>query len=201
MLLYIPRAEQEQFHELGDGYVYMHLYTMEKYLFPTLHVMRFLDENTRKRLPGGVESMIAYSFFNQGMRLPRNRTEYDLDVLRNSVFSAGRDIPQQLQSSAEVNEGISSHFRSTFRRLREATTLPDLNQLDGYDQTKLDERQAETDALIKIYSNQVSADYATCRLEKEKLIMLSHTFRSNKAWKCLKSISGLPKLWRQTRHS
>jgi hypothetical protein len=36
--------------------------------------------------------MIAYSFFNQGMRLPRNRTEYDLDVLRNSVFSAGRDI-------------------------------------------------------------------------------------------------------------
>jgi hypothetical protein len=57
---------------------------MEKYLFPTsLHVMQYLDENTEKKLPGGVESMIAYSFFNQGMCLPRNRTEYDLEVLRN----------------------------------------------------------------------------------------------------------------------
>ncbi len=121
--------------------------------------------------------MIAYSFFNQGMRLPRNRTEYDLEVLRNSVFSAGRDIPQQLQSSVEVTGGISSHLRSTLRRLRDATTLPDLNQLDGYAQTKLDERQVRLKSmpyLIKIYSNQVSADYATCRLDKEKLIMLSH---------------------------
>ncbi len=28
MLLYIPRAAQEQFHELGDGYVYLPLYTI-----------------------------------------------------------------------------------------------------------------------------------------------------------------------------
>jgi hypothetical protein len=39
MLVYIPSAEREQFHEIGDGYVYMPLYTMEKYLFPTLNVM------------------------------------------------------------------------------------------------------------------------------------------------------------------
>jgi hypothetical protein len=38
-----------------------------------------------KRLPGGVSSMIAYSFFNQGSRLPRNRMEYDLEVLRNEL--------------------------------------------------------------------------------------------------------------------
>jgi hypothetical protein len=100
MLAYIPKAEQEQFHEIGDGYVYMPLFTMEKYLFPTLHVMRYMHEFTAQNLPGGVESMIAYSFLNQGMRLPKNRVQYDLDVLRNSTFSAGRDIPpQQLQSS------------------------------------------------------------------------------------------------------
>ncbi len=133
--------------------------------------MRYLHEFTAQKLPGGVESMIAYSFFNQGMRLPKNRVQYDLDVLRNSTFSSGRDIPQQLQSNAEVTEGISSHLRSTLRRLPE---LPDLNQLDGYDQTQLDARQAEIDDLIQLYSNQVSADYKTCRLDKEKLIMLSH---------------------------
>ncbi len=32
MLMSIPSAEQEQFHELGDGYVYMPLQVMEKYL-------------------------------------------------------------------------------------------------------------------------------------------------------------------------
>ncbi len=35
MLRSIPSADQEQFHELGDGYVYMPLTVMEKYLYPT----------------------------------------------------------------------------------------------------------------------------------------------------------------------
>ena len=35
MLTSIPSADQEQFHELGDGYVYMPLTVMEKYLYPT----------------------------------------------------------------------------------------------------------------------------------------------------------------------
>jgi hypothetical protein len=54
-----------------------------------------------------------------------------------------------LQSSAEVTEGISSHLRSTLRQMRDATSLPDLNQLDSYDQNKLDKRQAEIDACSK----------------------------------------------------
>jgi hypothetical protein len=86
MFIYILREDQEHFHELGDGHVYMSLATMENFLLPTLHIMRFMHEHTEKRLPGGVESMIACSFFNQGSCLPRNRAEYDLEVLRNYVF-------------------------------------------------------------------------------------------------------------------
>ena len=42
MLVSVPSADHEHFHELGDGYVYMPLHTMEKYLYPTLRVMQEL---------------------------------------------------------------------------------------------------------------------------------------------------------------
>ena len=39
MLRDIPQNDHEQFHELGEGYVYMPLNIMEKYLYPTLHAI------------------------------------------------------------------------------------------------------------------------------------------------------------------
>jgi hypothetical protein len=48
MLVGIPHADRDQFHEIGDGHVYMPLAIMEKYLYPTLHLMRYLHEHTVK---------------------------------------------------------------------------------------------------------------------------------------------------------
>ncbi len=78
MLRDIPQNDREQFYELGEGYVYMPLNIMEKYLYPTLRLMQFLHRNAGERLPAGVDTMMAYSFFQQGMGPPKNRTEYDL---------------------------------------------------------------------------------------------------------------------------
>ncbi len=78
MLRDIPQNDREQFYELGKGYVYMLLNIMEKYLYPTLRLMQFLHRNAGERLPAGVDTMMAYSFFQQGMGPPKNRTEYDL---------------------------------------------------------------------------------------------------------------------------
>ncbi len=74
MLIGIPHADRDQFHEIGDGHVYMPMAIMEKYLFPTLHLMRYLHENTAKNFPGGVESMLAYSFFLQGSQRTERST-------------------------------------------------------------------------------------------------------------------------------
>jgi hypothetical protein len=111
MLASLPSEDQGHFHELGDGYVYMPLHTMEKYLFPTLRVMQHLHSNKGQYdyIPGGVESMIVYSYFHQGGGSPPNRTERDLRVLRNSIFPAGSDLPEQLRTNVEVTEGISIH--------------------------------------------------------------------------------------------
>jgi hypothetical protein len=114
MLMSIPSADHECFHELGDGFVQMPLQAMEKYLYPTLRVMQHLHRHKGcyDYLPGGVESMMVYSFFCQREGIPQNRTKRDLSVLRNTVFPAGSDLPDQLRTNVEVTEGISTHLRS-----------------------------------------------------------------------------------------
>jgi hypothetical protein len=52
---------------------------MEKYLYPTL---RLMQAPTRR---GGHDDGIL----QQGMGPPKNRTEYDLEILRNTVSSSG----------------------------------------------------------------------------------------------------------------
>ena len=77
MLASLPSEDQGHFHELGDGYVYMPLHAMEKYIYPTLRVMQYLlsAKGKYEYLPGGVESMIVYSYFHQRGGNPPNRTE------------------------------------------------------------------------------------------------------------------------------
>jgi hypothetical protein len=100
-------------------------------LYPTLRVMQHLHSHKGQYdyIPGGVESMVVYSYFHQGGRIPQNRTERDLRVLRNTVFPAGSDLPDQLRVNAEVTEGISTHLRSTLRRLKEITVLPSIDRV------------------------------------------------------------------------
>ena len=144
--------------------------------YPTLRVMQHLHRHKGQYdyIPGGVESMIVYSYFHKGGGIPKNRTERDLRVLRNTVFPAGSDLPDQLGVNAEVTEGISTHLRSTLRRLREITVLPSIDRLGDMTAETLDERQTEIDALIGLYSDQITKDYQACRLDKERIILLSH---------------------------
>ncbi len=174
MLLGIPQHERDQFHEIGDGHVYMPLAIVEKYLYPTLHFMRYLHKNTIKNFPGGVESMLAYSFFLQGQSLPKNRTMHDLNVLRNSVLTSGEDIYQQLSSNAEVADGLSAQIRSSLKRLQVACTLPSHETLVDRGQEWLNERQKQTEALIRLFLEQVTNDFNAFRFDKEKLILLAH---------------------------
>jgi hypothetical protein len=95
-------------------------------------------------------------------------------MLRNTVFPAGSDLPDQLRINVEVTEGISTHLRSTLRRLREITVMPSIDKLGDMKAETLDGRQAEIDALLGIYTEQITKDYQACRLDKERLILLSH---------------------------
>jgi hypothetical protein len=102
-------------------------------------------------VPEEVESMLVYSFFHQGAVVPKNRTEHDLNVLRNSVFPAGTDLSEQLRTNADVTEGISTHLRATLRRVKELTALPSFDKLEDMTPELLDERRLEINALLGMY--------------------------------------------------
>ncbi len=94
--------------------------------------------------------MIVYSFFQQGSGVAQNRTEQDLRMLRNTIFPAGSDLPDQLRVNVDVTEGLSTHLRSTLRRLRKITVMPSIDKLENMTAESLDERQAEIDALLSL---------------------------------------------------
>jgi hypothetical protein len=65
-------------------------------------------------------------------------------------------------------------MRSSLKRLQVACTLPSHESLVDLGQEWLDERQAEAEALIRLFLEQVTNDFNAFRLEKEKLILLAH---------------------------
>jgi hypothetical protein len=173
MLVNIPQPDHSQFTELGDGHVHMSLATMEKYLYPTLYLTRYMHERGANSLPGGIESMITYSFFAQG-HITRSRTMHNLSVLRNTVFSAGLDLDFQIPDNKESAEGLCSQIRSTLKRLKEANDLPSYDKLVDGGQEMLDKRQEEIDSHLRLYTDQVTRDYHTSMLDKKRLLLYAH---------------------------
>jgi hypothetical protein len=174
MLRDIPQNDREQFYELGEGYVYMPLNIMEKYLYPTLRLMQFLHANAGERLPAGVDTMMAYSFFQQGMGAPKNRAECDLEILRNTVSSSGDDLEDQLRNSSDAVDGLSSQLKKTLKKLETLCALPNLYELADMEQEEIDAKEAEIDTCLKLYKDQIILDYDAFKLQKERVIMLSY---------------------------
>jgi hypothetical protein len=79
-----------------------------------------------------------------------------------------------MRADKEVVEGLSAHLKATIRRLKKETTLPDYDRISDMNQDQLDERQIGIDALINLYTDQVTRDYNMFRLQKEQLVLLSH---------------------------
>jgi hypothetical protein len=77
-------------------------------------------------LPGGADALMAYSFFSQGSVMPKFRTGHDLEILRNTVFSAEHFIVQQMQADKEVVEGLSAHLKGHHQAPQERDNTPGL---------------------------------------------------------------------------
>jgi hypothetical protein len=153
MLTCVPPVDRDQFQESEDGRnVNIPLNILEKFMLPSLRIQGYMHDKTIEALPGGADALMAYSFFSQGSVMPKFRTEHDLDVLRNTVFSAEHFIVQQM--------------KATIKRLRKETTLPDYDHISDMNQDQLDKRQASIDALVNLYTDQVKRDYNMFRLQR-----------------------------------
>ncbi len=66
--------------------------------------------------------------------------------------------------------------------------MPSIDKLENMTAESLDERQAEIDALLSLYTEQITKDYHACRLDEERL-SCCHIYRNNKVSKYSKHIS------------
>ena len=105
---------------------------------------------------------------------PRNRTEYDLEILRNTVSSSGDDLEDQLRNSSDAVDGLSNQLKKTLKKLETLCELPNLFELAEMNQDEIDAKQAEIDTCLQLYKDQITIDYDAFKLQKERVIMLSH---------------------------
>jgi hypothetical protein len=135
MLTCVPPVDRDQFQESGDGNVNIPLYIMEKCMLPSLRIQAYMHDKTIEAFPGGADALMAYSFFSHGSVMPKFRTEHDLEVRRNTAFSAEHFIVQHMKTDKEVIEGLFAHLKATLRRLKKETkTLPDYDHISDMNQ-------------------------------------------------------------------
>jgi hypothetical protein len=104
MLTRVRPVDRDQFQESGDRNVNIPLYILENYMLPSLRIQAYMHDKSTEALPGGADALMAYSFFSHSSVMPKFRTEHDLEVLRNTTFSAEHFIVQQMQTEKEVIE-------------------------------------------------------------------------------------------------
>ncbi len=97
-----------------------------------------------------------------------------MEILQNIVSSSGDDLEEQLRNSSDAVDGLSSQLKKTLKKLETLCTLPNLYELAGMQQDEIDAKQAQIDACLKFYRDQITLDYDTFKLQKERVIMLSH---------------------------
>jgi hypothetical protein len=101
MLHCVPPLDRDQFQESGDGNVNIPLYTMEKYMLPSLRIQSYMHDKSIEALAGGAGTLMTYLFFSRGSVMPKFRTEHGLKVLRNMEFSAEHFIVQSTDAGLQ----------------------------------------------------------------------------------------------------
>jgi hypothetical protein len=156
--------------------------------------MRYLHERGGNNLPGGIESMVTYSFFAQGQSLPQCRTRHDLYVLRNTVFPAGLDLHFQIQDNKESVEGLRSQQRTSLKRLKEANDLPSWDKLVDGGQEMLDKRQEDIDSLLKLTWIKLRRITILPSLTRKGFFCM-RIYRNSKPYKCWNYTEDLLSQW------
>ncbi len=126
MAMNLPVEDRDLFTPLEDHAVCMPMRLMEKYLYPSIMLMHFLNErrtNIPGNLPGGLEAMALYSFYLQGQVYPGERAQADLDALQAATFTADHDLITQIRSELGYSDHISFQMRTTLANLQKAFQL------------------------------------------------------------------------------
>ncbi len=176
MLLEIPTDDLCHVGAIKDR-IYMPVHFVQKWVLPTIQVRKALQLLEDKSLPGGIETAMQYSIFDQSvMDLNRSTSANLADnyALRAMVAHAKDDTIKHLSLLKEGIQGQTNGLLAALQQIKEVTHLPNADILWEMSEHDIRTRKEEIAEAIDQYENHTRNDHASMQLLREQCSCLAH---------------------------
>ncbi len=162
----------EDLHEVGmvQGRIFMPARFVQKWIIPTIRARNAL-ENQGKRLPGGIQTAMLFSIFDQSvldLTKPRRQLDKDDYAIRAIVACAQEANIKLIEKMRNGNNGLKEIARASLKQLEQAVQLPphgDLYSMSAIDYQYYQDRI--TDAITQ-YRGHTERDLDDLQLLREQ---------------------------------
>jgi hypothetical protein len=149
----------------------------QKYILPTVKVQKALKLHADNNLPGGVETAMLFSIFDQSNL---NRPVSD-NLAENAALHAmvthTRDDGDPVHQISQMKEGtrdLTKGLVSSLQQLDKATQLPPDHELWNMKESEIEIRRENIAEAITQYENNVKSDHTSMQLLREQATLMAH---------------------------
>jgi hypothetical protein len=176
MLLEIPTDDLRHVGTIKDR-IYIPVHFVQMWVLPTIQVRKALQLLEDKSLPGGIETAMHYSIYDQSaMDLNRSTSANlaDNQALRAMVAHAKDDSIKHLSLLKEGIQGQTNGLLTALQRIKEVTHLPNADILWEMSEHDIRTRKEKIAEAIDQYENHTRNDHASMQLLREQCSCLAH---------------------------
>ncbi len=186
MMLEIPTEDLRHVGTIKDR-IYMPVHFVQKWVLPTIQVRKALQLLEDKSLPGGIETAMLYSIYDQSvMDLTRSTSANlaDNHALRAMVAHAKDDTVKHLSLMKEGSQSQTNGLLAALQQIKEVTHLPNADILWDMSEHEIRTRKEEIAEAIDQYENHTRNDHASMQLLREQCSCLAHLVREQQLHIC-----------------
>ena len=176
ILLELPDEEMMDV-AIVQGHMYMPLPLARKYILPSLRVHKALSAAKDSSLPGGIETAMLYSIFDQSIiDFAGTASKHDSEdsALRAVMAYATDDTTVKILPRMEQgNSGLAKSAIASLKELEETCQLPKAKELWTKQDGWIQERKDEIASAIKQFENHVERNNQDQYVLREQTTLLA----------------------------
>jgi hypothetical protein len=142
-----------------QGYIYMPLPFARKYILSTLRVHKALSAVKDGRLPGGIETAMLYSIFDQSIidfaGTGSNLTTDDSAIRAVTAYTTDDTTFKLIPRMKQGNTGLARSAIASLKELEEAYQLPKAKELWTQQDGWINERKDEIASAIRQFEDRI----------------------------------------------
>ena len=172
----IPTEDLLQVGTIRDR-IFMPANFVQKYILPTIKVQEALKLHADNNLPGGVETAMLFSIFDQSvmdLNRPVSNNLAENAALRAMVTHTRDDSAHQISQMKEGTRGLTKGLVSALQQLNKATQLPPDHELWNMKESEIQIRRENIAEATTQYENHIKRDHANMQLLREQTTLMAH---------------------------